>query len=324
MAAPTVDDPPTGPLVGGADPARGALIAEVAARVGSPREARWIVEHAESAPSDGGSPGSAAVAAAARSLAARRAGGEPLQYVLGRWPFRELELVVDRRVLIPRPETEQLVEVALAELRRIDRRGPPGDGRICVDLGTGSGAIALSLAAEGVRTDARLEVWATDRSSDALAVARANLSALSAALSAGFSAGHAAKGEARAGVRLVAGRWFEALPSALAGSVDLIVSNPPYVADEEFEVLDISVRDWEPPEALRSAVGSEGTPGLADIEEIVVNAPQWLRDAGALVVEIAPDQAEAAAAVARQAGFGDVTTGRDLAGRVRMLVARRT
>ncbi len=115
----------------------------------------------------------------ARALADRRAAGEPLQYVLGRWPFRRLELVVDRRVLIPRPETEQVVEVALAELaslaadRRPSRRGQPGAARArcAVDLGTGSGAIALSLAVEGGALAPGLVVWATDVSRDALAVA---------------------------------------------------------------------------------------------------------------------------------------------------------
>ncbi len=293
-------------------PTREALVAEVVALIGSGREGQWIVEHAESEASDRGEGVAPEIAAEARSLAARRAAGEPLQYVLGRWPFRELELAVDRRVLIPRPETEQLVEVAVAELGRIEHENPGRTGRICVDLGTGSGGIALSLASEGVRIEPRLEVWATDHSPEVLAVARANHAVL------------VASGGSPAKVRFAAGRWFEALPHVLAGTVDLIVSNPPYVADEEFEVLDPSVRDWEPPEALRASAGTEGTPGLADVEEIVATAPGWLHGGGSLVVELAPHQADAAAAVARRAGFGDVTTARDLAGRVRILVARGT
>ena len=137
----------------------------IAERVGSVREARWIVEHT------GGE------ARSALALADRRAAGEPLQYVLGRWPFRCLELAVDRRVLIPRPETEQVVEVALAELaslvigdgspdRAVSRTGP-----VAVDLGTGSGAIALSLAVEGGAVAPDLVVWATDASDEALEVA---------------------------------------------------------------------------------------------------------------------------------------------------------
>jgi release factor glutamine methyltransferase len=308
-------------------PTRAGLIAELSAKAGSAREAQWIVEHAEVAAgaaagggASAGASGSSAVvvrvADAARALADRRAGGEPLQYVLGRWPFRELELVVDPRVLIPRPETEQLVDVALAELRRIDGRDPAGGLRICIDLGTGSGAIALSLATEAGGTERGgsedgLEVWATDRSPEALAVACTNLSAVTAS-----------KG-LRAEVRLRTGRWFEALPARLAGTVDLIVSNPPYVAGDEFDALDATVREWEPPEALVAGSGREGAPGLADVEEIVQFAPSWLKEGGSLVVELAPHQADAAAALARGSGFGDVRIEPDLAGRARFLVARR-
>lgn len=131
----------------------------------------------------------------------RRAAGEPLQYVLGSWGFRHLDLLVDRRVLIPRPETEQVVELAL---REVDRVG----ATLAVDLGTGSGAIGLSLAFE--RID--LSVWATDRSPDALAVARANLAGI---------------GRAATRVRLAEGDWFAALPAELAGTVDVLVTNPP-------------------------------------------------------------------------------------------------
>ncbi len=192
--------------------------------VGSDREARWIVEHVTRVL---GLEGQVAMEAVG-SLAGRRAAGEPLQYVLGRWPFRTVDLDVDPRVLIPRPETEQVVEVALdrlaASLRRPDRvEGPT----ICCDLGTGSGAIALSLAAEGPLGTAGLEVWATDRSSGALSVARANADRL-----------------ARAGLvpsvrlELAEGSWFEALPPALRGCLDLVVSNPPYVSGTEFADLD--------------------------------------------------------------------------------------
>ncbi len=158
------------------------------------------MEHAESGAAED-QPWVETVAVAARGLADRRAGGEPLQYVLGHWPFREIDLTVDRRVLVPRPETEQLVEVALDELRRTVGRSPDRGDRICVDLGTGSGAIALSLATEGAEDIAgTLEVWATDRSVDSLAVARANLSTLASSNGAGAS-GARAEGE-RAHVRL--------------------------------------------------------------------------------------------------------------------------
>ncbi len=283
---------------------RERLTASIAAQLGSAREARWIVEHAGV---DG-----------AQALADRRAGGEPLQYVLGRWPFRSLELQVDRRVLIPRPETEQVVEVAMGELARVTTEDGRGVGPgVAVDLGTGSGAIALSLAVEGMpdgsdRGNRSLVVWATDASSGALEVARANLDGLAGADPASASR-----------VRLALGSWYAALPSSLVGQVDLVVSNPPYVAESEYEQLDPVVRNWEPRSALVAAQGTAGVPGTADIEAVVGGAPRWLRPCGALVVEIAPAQSRAVVDAARRAGFSSVDVSRDLAGRLRVLVARR-
>ncbi len=297
------------------------LVGEVAARVGSVREATWIVEQAERDAAAGGragDPGSVdpgAVREAALAMAGRRSSGEPLQYVLGTWQFRRLELVVDRRVLIPRPETEQVVEVALAELGRVASGRGTGTGPlVCVDLGAGSGAIALSLAVEGERAGPGhpLEVWATDHSADALEVARANLAALAERDPA-----------AAARVRTAEGTWFGALPGRLARRVDLVVSNPPYVAAEEYVGLDPTVREWEPAAALVSPRGASGVPGTADIEAVVAGAARWLRPSGALVVELAPAQAYGAIDVARRAGFSRVGTARDLAGRLRMLVAER-
>lgn len=287
---------------------RSGLIAEVAVVVGSEREATWIVEHAESHTGDPG-----AVAALAHTLAVRRAKGEPLQYVLGTWQFRNLELGVDRRVLIPRPETEQVVEVALGALDQIAAdRGEASGPLICVDLGTGSGAIALSLAVEGPRTGQPVEVWATDASTDALEVARANLRALA-------STDDAAAGR----ITFVEGSWFQALPAELARRVHLIVSNPPYVTEDEYDSLDPGVRDWEPVSALVAGRGRGGVAGMSDIEQVVAGASHWLRPSGALVVELAPSQAYASIDAARRAGFSQVGTARDLAGRVRMLVAVR-
>jgi len=231
----------------------------------------------------------------AQAMVERRVKGEPLQYVLGRWGFRTLDLYVDRRVLIPRPETEAAVEVALAELRAICREGDRA--AVAVDLGTGSGAIALSIAREV--PDA--EVWATDVSPDALAVARANL--------AGLGSQYASH------VRLVEGAWFEALPDQLRGRVDLIVSNPPYVSAAE--TLPAEVADWEPAGALLA-----GPTGLEAIAHIVAGAPAWLARPGRLVVEIAPHQAGAAADLARAAGLADVDVRPDLQGRLRALVGR--
>ncbi len=287
-----------------------ALLADVSALVGSVREAAWIVEHLDTGADD-----PAAVRDAALALADRRAAGEPLQYVLGTWQFRTLELAVDRRVLIPRPETEQVVEVALAELMRVASgraasRGP----LVCVDLGTGSGAIALSLAAEGVGTvaGAELEIWATDRSVDALDVVRANLDALAATDPAAADR-----------VTVAEGSWFDALPGRLERRVDLVVANPPYVSEEEYADLDPTVRDWEPVGALVAPRGSSGVAGMADVEAVVAGAVRWLRPTGALVVELAPSQAYGAIDAARRAGFLRVGTARDLAGRLRMLVAER-
>ena len=227
----------------------------------------------------------------------RRLAGEPLQYVVGRWGFRTLDLIVDRRVLIPRPETETVAELALEELDRL-RSGAVDESRplLAVDLGTGSGAIGLSVAAERERVD----VWLTDRSEAALDVARANLAGL---------------GRSGTRVRLAAGDWFAALPDSLLGAVDVVVSNPPYVAaDDELPAV---VRDWEPSEALLA-----GPRGLHDLEILVDQAPRWLRPGGALVVELDPRQAEVVAGRARVAGFVEAEIRPDLAGRSRAVVAR--
>jgi release factor glutamine methyltransferase len=220
------------------------------------------------------------------AMVRRRAAGEPLQYVVGEWGFRTLDLFVDRRVLIPRPETESVVQAAIDAVGA--RRGITA-----VDLGTGSGAIALSLAVE-----LGAEVWATDASADALAVARANVAGCGVAT-----------------VRLCEGDWYGALPSDLRGRVDLVVSNPPSVAAGD-ELPDV-VRDWEPAGALVA-----GPTGLEHIERIVRDAPAWLARPGVLVVELAPHQADAVAQLARDAGFDGVEVRVDLAGRARALVAR--
>jgi release factor glutamine methyltransferase len=225
-------------------------------------------------------------------MVARRRAGEPLQYAIGGWGFRGLDLFLDRRVLIPRPETEHVVEVARAELRRLAVQTP-----LVVDLGTGSGAIALSIAQEV----GGAHVWGTDVAADALAVARANLAGLG--------------GRAAGRVRLAEGSWFDALPETLRGAVHLLVSNPPYIAaDEE---LPPEVEDWEPVRALRA-----GTTGYEAIEVIVAGAPAWLTRPGALVVEIAPHQAARASELARAAGFGHVEVHEDLQRRPRALVGR--
>ena len=273
-----------------------SLLGEVAAELGSPAEARRLVEEASGF--EGGDlvmhfedPVSARSGTYLAGMVERRLAGEPLQYVLGRWGFRSLDLMVDPRVLIPRPETEQVVGWALEEAQRI-----PRDRRArAADLGTGSGAIAISLAVE-----LGAEVWATDVSPDALDVARANLAG--------------AGGWAATRVRLAEGSWWSALPEELVGDLDLVVSNPPYVgAGEE---LELEVATYEPELALRS-----GVDGLDAVREIIGGAAQWLARPGVLVVELAPHQATAALELAQVAGASRAEIRTDMAGRDRALVA---
>ena len=265
----------------------------MAARLGDV-EARWLVEEVSRLDrSRWSEPVSDAAREQLEARVERRRRGEPLQYVLGRWSFRGLDLVVDRRVLIPRPETEAVAEVALAEARR-------GGPMNIADLGTGSGALALALAAE--LPTAR--IWATDGSPDALAVARANLGAMGPAVASRVYFGQ--------------GMWYEALPDRLRGGFRVIVSNPPYVAEAEFAGLPPEVRDHEPTGALMA-----GPTGRECLEHLVAGGLDWLEPGGALVLELAPHQAEPLRAAAEAAGYSAVAVHRDLAGRDRVLVARR-
>lgn len=283
---------------------RGELITELAASLGERHEARFIVEDVLGpSPSPAGGEISAAALDAARAMAARRRAGEPLQYVLGHWAFRALDLLVDERVLIPRPETEQVVDVALHEFGRSGAVAP----RI-VDAGTGSGAIALALATELADRHSGGHVWATDASAAALTVARANLDRVT------FQC-------AVLPLTFALGSWLSPLPSELAGTIDLIVSNPPYVAAAEWPQLPADVRR-EPVEALVAADGTDGTPGLRDVEDVLSQAWNWLARHGSVVIEIAPAQAEPAAAMARSVGYRHVRVETDMAQRPRALVGR--
>jgi len=285
---------------------RGQAQADLAARLGSPSEARWLLEHV-AGPGTGGDLLGPEAADRLAVLADRRLAGEPLQYVLGQWAFRTLELGVDPRVLVPRPETEQVVEVALRELAWVAQSH---DLPVACDLGTGSGAIALSLAVEGASRHPGLEVWATDADPRALERAAENLAMV--------WAGRPGPGPS---VRLCHGCWYEALPAGLRGGLSLVVANPPYVAEDEWDDLDPEVRA-EPRQALVAAAASDGTPGLADVEAVLVAAPTWLDRPGSAVVEMAPHQAAAALALAERAGCDEAWVEPDLAGRDRALVAR--
>jgi release factor glutamine methyltransferase len=284
---------------------RGELTSELAASLGLRHEARFIVEEVMGTSARNSQTVEPGELAAIRALAERRRAGEPLQYVLGHWAFRTIDLVVDRRVLIPRPETEQVVEVALGELDRLGQEAP-----LVVDVGTGSGAIALALAAELPARHAGARLWATDASADALALAAENLKRVTR--------------EQGAGVLPVAfglGSWLSALPAALRGTIDLIVSNPPYVSMGEWADLPDDVRS-EPFGALVAGDGSDGTAGLADVDQVLTQALVWLSRPGLVVIELAPHQAEAAVALARAMGYDEVRVENDLAQRPRALVSR--
>jgi release factor glutamine methyltransferase len=296
-------------------PTRRALLDEIAAMLGgSAHEARFVLDEVlgtRAGRAEWSAPVPSGAAADARRLAARRAAGEPLQYVFGHWSFRELDLLVDPRVLIPRPETEQVVEVALAEARRLGReQSAPGPAAlVAVDAGTGTGAIALALAS-GLGSGLLREVWAIDASSDALDVAAANVAAV-----------RGRHGGQLPTVELALGSWLAPLPARLRGEVGLVVSNPPYVSEDEWAGLAPEVRA-EPRRALVAGPGSDGTPGLADVEAVLAESRAWLARPGTVVVELAPQQAGAAADLARRLGYDEVRVEPDLAGRARALVAR--
>jgi release factor glutamine methyltransferase len=239
-------------------------------------ERAWVIAHADEPLDD-------TRCADAAELFRRRRLGEPVAYILGVREFYGLDLKVTPDVLIPRPETELLVELAL-------RRIADGARRV-LDLGTGSGAIAIAIA----RSAPQAEVWATDASPAAMAVAQLN------------AARHAPK------VRLVQSNWF----ASLAGEqFDLIVSNPPYVAEGDPHLDEADVR-FEPRAAL---VG--GPDGLDCIRRIVRDAHDHLAPGGWLAFEHGYDQAERCRALLAEWGYADVASWPDLAGIARVTGGR--
>ena len=215
---------------------------------------------------------------------ARRARGEPLAHVTGWTGFRRLSLVSDGRALIPRPETEGLVDLLLQRART---------GRV-VDVGTGSGCIALSLAQEGEFA----EIAAVDRSPDALALARVNRDFL--------------------GLRVNLALGDLCSPFR-AGVFDALISNPPYLTAEEYSALEGSVRDWEPAMALLG-----GDDGMVATARVLNDGREVLRPGGWLALEVDCSRARAAAMRACALGWCDVTVHVDLFGRERYLLARRS
>lgn len=219
-----------------------------------------------------------------RAAVDRRANGEPLPYVTGVAGFRQLTLRCDRRALIPRPETEGLVDLVLRKV---------STGAVA-DIGTGSGCIALSLAEEG-NYDL---VVGVDCYSAPLELARENRRAT------------------RLGIELLAGDLVSALGSE---TVDAIVSNPPYLTEAEYETLEPAVRAWEPREALVA-----GQDGFDDIRLLVTDALRVVRPGGWLALEVDANRAHDTARLAQQAGWSDLMIHDDLFGRARYLLARRS
>jgi release factor glutamine methyltransferase len=214
----------------------------------------------------------------------RRCDGTPVQHLTGEVGFRRLTLTVRPGVFVPRPETEGLVEHALALVA--GREAP-----VVVDVGTGTGAVGLSIKEE--RRDTR--VFATDRSEEAASLARENAERL------------------RLDVEVVVGDLLDGIPALLRGAVDLVVSNPPYVTPSDYASLPAEVRA-DPPEAL---VG-----GIEVYARLFARSAEWLRRGGAVAVEIGETQGGDVREVAERAGFVDVRTERDLNARDRFLTAR--
>ncbi|UCD58994.1 MAG: peptide chain release factor N(5)-glutamine methyltransferase [Candidatus Hydrogenedentota bacterium] len=225
----------------------------------------------------------------------RRVHGEPVAYIIGKKEFMGFEFRVDNRVLVPRPETEILVEHVLEMVQG----GTCGGGNI-LDMGTGCGCIAVSLAL----LLPHASIHATDISEGAVALALYN------------SERHRVSGK----ITFYVGNLFSALPDALVSSIDVIVCNPPYVSDAEYLGLDGSIREFEPSVALRG-----GRDGLDPFRRIAGGAADYLVRGGVLAVEIGENQADKATDILERAeNFEVIEIVRDLAGRQRVIIGRKT
>lgn len=224
-----------------------------------------------------------------RECIMRRARHEPVQYIVGDTDFRNLTLKCDARALIPRPETEELVDFVLEKLNTIR---PEGASVRVLDLGTGTGAIALSIATERPNT----QVVAVDKSADALTLARENAATLKSPVS----------------VEFLQSDWFE----NVTGIFDVIVSNPPYLTQAEWECAQPEVRDHEPLSALVA-----DNAGLADLEKILRHARKHLVPDGFVAFETGIAQHDALAEIARSCGFEKTESVNDLSDRPRFFFA---
>ena len=224
-----------------------------------------------------------------KKLESKRLQGEPVAYLIGRRGFHNIELYVAPGVLIPRPETELLVEIGLQEIERLNTPAS------ILDLGTGSGAIALAIASDASQTI----VTATDQSTEALEIARTNAKQLKVADR----------------VQFLQGSWYEALEAC--ASFDVILSNPPYIASQDSHLNQGDLR-FEP----LSALTDHGT-GLSSLESIISGARLHLNPNGLIAVEHGFDQSEAVVSLMKLAGLRDIQTHVDLGGHYRVASGRK-
>ena len=223
------------------------------------------------------------------SLVSRRVGGEPIAYILGKKGFHNIELQVAPGVLIPRPETELLVDIALAEIAKLNKPTK------ILDLGTGSGAISLSIASAAPLAS----VIATDQSTEALVIAQQNAMALNLTKQ----------------VQFLQGSWYEVIDPD--NQFDVIVSNPPYIANQDPHLIQGDLR-FEPASALTD-FGS----GLSCLQAIISDADKFLKPGGLIAVEHGFDQSEAVMELMKIAGLIDVQAHLDLAGHSRAASGRK-
>jgi release factor glutamine methyltransferase len=237
-----------------------------------------------------------------KSLEAERASGVPVAYLIGKKGFHGIDLKVNEAVLIPRPETELLVDLALEEMKRIHANYPNQTIQI-LDLGTGSGAIALAIAHECAtnKVPINLSILGVDQSSDAIELARENAKAL--------GLNHI--------VEFLHSNWYDAIPDQYQTVFDVIVSNPPYIQKDDPHLQNGDLR-FEPKAAL-----TDDGDGLSCIREIVNHAHHYLKPGGLIAVEHGYDQAAEISALLENHAFQGISTITDLAGHLRVTQARK-